>query len=116
MPKKIPAKAIEDVVAVLQQGKELVARGWCQGGTGQWAQAGRKYVCAGVAVNLQFPHVHGFIVTAAMRRIAVHAHNALLATTGDDCEMVSRHNDVHLRSQVECLDWFDRAIRYVKGQ
>jgi hypothetical protein len=113
----------DQVIAVLQRGKELVAEGWCRGGSGyqviQADETGARVlnVCAGIAVNMQFVRIFSTVEPTeefmAIESLGRAAHDALSQTTEDGCKSVSRHND-HLESAAECLDWFDRAIQRVK--
>lgn len=92
------------VVTVLQKAKERIAEGWCQHTAYRLNQ-----VCAWAALGV--PYSLGLDQGAEF----VAAVNILAAARDcPDCRSIPYHNDKCITSQVEALDWFERAIRLAK--
>lgn len=95
---------MSDLVTRLQEGKELIARGWTQG-----VSRRMDGVCVWWAV---VETQTGLFRYDAVAVAAVAALSDTRECPG--CRSVPYHNDTCLSSHVEVLDWFDRAIRRAK--
>ena len=98
------------VVALLQRAKERLAGGWCQ----------RSFKSHAPFVNRVSFCASGALIEAAVPESdeCYHAAREMLMVTtlcGPRCNILV-HNDRHISSQIDALDWFDRAIKYAKDQ
>jgi hypothetical protein len=98
------------VVELLQEAKERIAAGWCQLALQKVYPDGTVEVCALGAFRRQdgqfYKALEALHATLNCRRNHGSRHCASMS--------VVDHNNLCLRSQVEALDWFERAIRYAK--
>jgi hypothetical protein len=106
-------ESVDSAVTLLQAAKEKIAEGWCRGTLSRVVAGHRERCASGALMSARTRHT-SYVVWHV-------AQQALLATV--TCQAwalhnrtsIAGHNDQCVQTQVEALDWFDRAIAHVKA-
>lgn len=109
----------DEIVSVLQQAKERIARGWCR--FELWNPVRTQFCARGAVIDSiggrTAAHYQPHLVGPADRALAAtRACRGRACALEEDQLAVINHNNICVENQTEMLDWFDRAIRWAKEQ